>query len=272
MESAVQFESFKIMGNRIVYTPMESEIRNLALRTKKLSANLTSIKLSIKEKQLLISSDLIVAVSKPDEAYLKIFANSRTIRIDTPISKNFVQFSKSERRLKFEERSGVIFVAYFGSQTNIDALDWYINNVHELLLRIFPDIELNVVGDKSEHLSELYKNRNVNFVGRVPNVIPHIAKSRIAIAPALYGSGFRGKINQYSILGIPTVAHPLSASGLGYPRGALAISSSVSEWVERITHLYSSQSKNEEMGLLSAQHSLNFTLEAQAGKLSYIYD
>jgi hypothetical protein len=272
MESAIRFDSFKSIGNRIIYTPMESEIRNLAIRAKKLSVNFPAIKLSIRERQLLLKSDFVVSVSKPDESFLKIFANTKTVRIDTPISRDFILFSKNEKRLEFEARSGVVFVAYFGSQTNIDSLDWYIKNVHEQLLKIIPDIQLNVIGDRSEQFRESCKSRNVNFMGRVPEVIPYIAKSRVAIAPALYGSGFRGKINQYSILGIPTVAHPLSAIGLNYPKGSLAISSSSSEWIKNLSQLYLSQWKNEEMARMSAQHSLKFTLEAQAEKLSYIYD
>ncbi len=272
MQSAIGFESFRRVGERIVYTPMESEIRNLALRIKNGSISLNTIKSSIREKQILSNSDLIVAVSKSDQAYLRLFANSRTVRIDTPISKNFIEFSKKERRLSFDERSGVTFVAYFGSQTNIDALDWYIKNVHDQLLGIIPEIELNVIGDRSDRFRDLYRNRNVNFLGRVPDVIPHIAKSRVAIAPALYGSGFRGKINQYSILGIPTVAHPLSASGLEYPKGSLAISSNASEWVTNLHRLYSSKAINEDMGDQSARHAIKFTLEGQVEKLSFIYD
>lgn len=272
MESAIQFESFKIVGKKMIYTPMESEIRNLALKAKRLSVSIPAIKLGIRERQLLINSDLVVSVSKPDEVYLKIFANLKTVRLDTPISKEFVHYSKRERPLAFAERSGVIFVAYFGSQSNIDALAWYIKNVHEQLLRIIPDIQLNVVGDKSEQFRDVYRNPSINFLGRVPDVIPHIAKSRVAIAPALYGSGFRGKINQYSILGIPTVAHPLSAFGLDYPRGSLAISSNASEWVENLSQVYRSKSKNEILGHLSAEHSLKFTLESQAETISYLYD
>ena len=272
MESTIRFESFKTIGKRVIYTPMESEIRNFVLRAKKFLLNLSGIRLSIREKKLLTRSDLVVAVSKPDEMYLKVFAKSKTIRIDTPLSTSFILFSKSQKSMKFEERSAIIFVAYFGSQTNIDALDWYIKNIHQQLLKIIPDIQLNVIGDKSEQFREVYKNSNVNFVGRVADVVPHIAKSRVAIAPAIYGSGFRGKINQYSILGIPTVAHPLAASGLDYPNDSLAISSSVSEWVDNILLLYLSQSKNEEMGHLSRKHAEKFTLEAQAEKLSYLYD
>ena len=71
--------------------------------------------------------------------------------------KNFIEFSKKERRLSFDERSGVTFVAYFGSQTNIDALDWYIKNVHDQLLGIIPEIELNVIGDRSDRFRDLYR-------------------------------------------------------------------------------------------------------------------
>ena len=57
------------------------------------------------------------------------------------------------------------------------------------------------------------KEKNCTLVGEVDSLEPFIKNASIGIAPALSGSGFRGKINQYSINFIPTVASKLAAKG-----------------------------------------------------------
>ena len=45
---------------------------------------------------------------------------------------------------------------------------------------------------------------------------PYIRVANHGIAPALAGSGFRGKVNQYAVLGIPAVASRIAHKGLAY--------------------------------------------------------
>ena len=140
------------------------------------------------------------------------------------------------------------------------------------LIKEHPEMLLKVIGDKSELLSAKYQNCNVRCYGRVPYVAPYISKSRVAIAPALNGSGFKGKINQYSILKIPTVTHPIASRGLGYPKGSIKVSSTIAEWISSVENLYVSEYENEQQAALAQTHASNFTLQGQKDKVSQIYD
>jgi glycosyltransferase involved in cell wall biosynthesis len=171
----------------------------------------------------------------------------------------------------FASRYGVLFVAYFGSQTNIDALKWYVNEVHLEVLKELPDVKLFVAGEKSQTLDNSYFHNSVKFLGRVKDLPYLIANARIGISPALYGGGFRGKINQYSIMGIPTVAHSLAASGLRYPNGAIKICNSSTEWVKAVVELYSNESLNVEIANNAKEHAKRFTLSEQDSKITRIY-
>jgi len=272
LESANEIETFRHIGQKILFTPMESELRNLAIAFKNLKVTKTRIKLALLEIRVMSKSDLVVSVSKSDESYLKLFSRRKTSSVETPIPSNFLKRAETSKNVKFESRRGIVFVAYFGSRTNIDALNWYISQVHMPLLSEAPDINLIVVGDKSKELGKTYSSSNIQFVGRVRSVIPYIANARIAIAPALNGSGFRGKINQYSILKIPTIAHPLSVRGLDYPAGSIAVCANPKAWIKAIKELYYDGEKSELMATSAFQHAQLFRMESQQEKLFWIYN
>ncbi len=272
LNSATDIKNLRFMTKKLIYTPMESEFRNLAISLFKCRLNRSHFKMALLEIKNVFLAQIIVSVSSIDSRYLRILALRKVFFLKTPISEEFINFSNNTPTQKFRYRKDVIYVAYFGSQTNIDALDWYIRNVHMELIKNHQDILLKVIGDKSELLSAKYQEYNVRCYGRVPSVAPYISKSRVAIAPALYGSGFKGKINQYSILKIPTVAHPLASRGLGYPKGSIKISSTIAQWISSIENLYVSEYENERQAELAQMHATKFTLQEQKDKLTQIYD
>ena len=272
LNSTTDLKSLSLMTEKLIYTAMESEIRNLAISFFKFRLKKAYFKLALLEMKNVFIAQKIVSVSSIDSRYLKILVPWKVIFLDTPISEEFINFSNDTPSQNFRYRKDVIYVAYFGSQTNIESLDWYIRNVHMELIKEHPEMLLKVIGDKSELLSAKYQNCNVRCYGRVPYVAPYISKSRVAIAPALNGSGFKGKINQYSILKIPTVTHPIASRGLGYPKGSIKVSSTIAEWISSVENLYVSEYENEQQAALAQTHASNFTLQGQKDKVSQIYD
>ncbi len=270
-ESARKVKSFKPCTRKLIFTPMESEIRNLLLNLKNRKLGKSSLKLGFLELMAIKTSDVLTPVSSVDGKYIKIFAPRKTRHINTPLPVEFINASSNVKEIEFEEKSGVIFVAYFGSQTNIDSLDWYIKNVHSELVRRIPKMKLTIIGDKSDDLRDRYSDQTIEFLGRVELLPPHVARAKVAIAPSLYGSGFRGKINQYSIMNIPTVAHKLSVSSLNYPAGSIMVCETPREWINAVSMLYLNKEKNSEMGALAKAHASSFSLSNQKDEMSWIY-
>jgi glycosyltransferase involved in cell wall biosynthesis len=270
-ESARKVNSFKPCTRKLIYTPMESEIRNLLINLKNRKFSKSSLKLAFQELVAIKNSDVITPVSSADENYVKMFAPRKTFHINTPLPVDFLDAFSNMKEIEFEEKSGVIFVAYFGSQTNIDSLDWYIKNVHSELMQRIPEMNLTVIGDKSDDLRERYSDQSIDFLGRVEELPPHVAKAKVAIAPSLYGSGFRGKINQYSIMNIPTVAHKLSVSSLNYPAGSIMVCETPTDWINAVSMLFLSKEKNLGMATLAKAHASTFSLSNQKEAMSLVY-
>jgi glycosyltransferase involved in cell wall biosynthesis len=271
LQSTIAIRSFQGIAKKIIYTPMESEIRNFAIKLKKPLFEFTALKLAIREIFAIKGSSKVVAVSSSDSKHLKLFGGKKIEKLETPIPGSFLPSENRQQRVEFSHRNGVVFVAYFGSQTNLDALNWYITNVHMVLIKEAPDVKLSVVGDKSETLKEQYSELNIDFIGRVENIIPYVSMARVGISPAISGSGFRGKINQYSILNVPTVAHPLAASGLNYPEGSILLCNSGKEWVAAIKELYFNETYNLNVANSAYKHASSFKLENQQETILRIY-
>ena len=244
---------FRNHGRKLLFAPMELLSRAIALGNEAnapTKAELAQQKISI-ERELSAAriADEVVCVSKPDAAYLRVHgAIEHVTALETGVSPLEFDPSSSELQAAIKEPRTVLYVAYFGSATNVEALRWYLANVHPIVRQRVGNYRLDVVGRGDLSPFVAAKDEAVNLAGEVPSVAPFIARSRVGIAPALSGAGFRGKINQYATLGLPTVASPLAASGLAYTDGAdIFVAESPELFAERIVSLLTDDRLHEEM-------------------------
>lgn len=261
-QSAYQLDAFRRSGARVIFTPMESLSKVLLLKFKakfqcstgsRLAGMASAICLASEEIGFCLKADETVCVSRSDAAFLRAVTGSRRIRgIDTGVSRfefdealatGFVPHTARERR------HNVLYVAYFGSETNVLALRWYLENVHPLVLAQTPDYVLTIVGRGDLSSFEHFRGPNVEFVGEVPAIAPYIRDAGVGIAPALGGSGFRGKVNQYAVLGVPSVVSPIAFKGLAYQDNVnIFIAGTPELFAKRCVQLLTDLTLNDEMG------------------------
>jgi len=249
-------DAFKKEGKKIIYTPMESLSKSLFLEAKKspsLSKMTRSLLYAAEELTFVSKVDKVVCVSKSDAAFLRAVTSSRNILgINTGISQlefhaalspDFIPTAAASRPCK------ILYIAYFGSETNVKALRWYLDHVHPVIESNVPDYVLTVVGRGDLSSFSKYRSNSVELIGEVPALAPYIEKSRLGIAPALGGAGFRGKVNQYSIVGIPSVVSPISLKGLSYKDGKdIFVADSPLDFSNRCIKLLTNTNLNDHMG------------------------
>lgn len=223
---------FRRLGNKLIFTPMES--RALALWTSLRELFGMRGKFSLKnippnlyytyqEISYCFKADEVVCVSNTDAEFLRAVTRSHKVSVlETGLST--FEFSAALSRQEFDvapekKAMHIVYVAAFGSGTNQAALRWYLDNVHPIIKSSVQDYVLDVVGRGDLSSFAQYKEASVNFVGEVAELAPCLARARVGIAPALGGSGFRGKVNQYAILGVPSVVSPIALHGLVYEDG-----------------------------------------------------
>lgn len=248
---------------RVVVSPMESHVRAAALALRHHGLPfvpsrhwlLWDLRIALRELRGVWRADQVMCVSEGDARILRIFRFWGGVQaVETGIS--VAEFAESLRALPQRPLQGaptVVFLAYFGSQTNIDALDWYLREVHPRVKAAHPGYRLRVSGRGLTHLPP-HADENVDLVGEVDSLEAELAHAWIGIAPALGGAGLRGKINQYAIAGVPCVASTLAGKGFAYePERSIRLATNASQFARACVELLTDREQNREMGRLARQ-------------------
>lgn len=228
-QSAYYLAAYRKIGHKILFTPMESQAKVLYLemqeqirRTGKVGLRKLAVlfKMAFEEISFCRKADAVVCVSKTDAAFIRAVGGGRHVRgIETGLSpfefSNALSDNFVPPRSKDRSKS-IVYVAYFGSETNVKALEWFLMCVHPDIVKAVPGYKLVVVGRGDLSAFHSYAGESVQLVGEVPELEPFIRDANHGIAPALGGSGFRGKVNQYAVLGIPSVTSRIAHKGLAY--------------------------------------------------------
>ena len=247
-QPAETIKAYREIGDRLIFTPMESLIRTECLKRGVSSipeAELAEADAKL-EAQICRLVDEVVCVSQIDADCIAESVGINTITsIETGVSS--IEFLETDTVAR--SRNAVCFIAYFGSLTNRDALQWYLDEVHPHIIEEFGDYDFRIVG-RGNVSDILAKPRPcVTYVGEVDRVGAEIGHAAVGIAPALSGAGFRGKINQYAHLGLPTVATPISANGLKYEHGhSILVSEDPRQFAAYVVELLRDSKRRVQMG------------------------
>jgi len=248
---------------RVVVSPMESHVRATALALRHQGVPfvpsrhwlLWELRLALRELLGVWRADRVMCVSEADARVLRMFRFWGNVEaVETGIS--VAEFAQSLRVLPERPLRGaptVVFLAYFGSQTNLDALDWYLREVHPQVKAAHPGYRLRVAGRGLARLPN-HADENVDLVGEVDSLEEELAHAWIGIAPALGGAGLRGKINQYAIAGVPCVASTLAGKGFAYEPGrSIRLAANAHQFARACIELLADPALNREMGRLARE-------------------
>ncbi len=281
-QAASDIDAWREVGKKIIFTPMESIVRGLLLSLRLRSRQspkevLKHIFAAWKEIEFARKADEVVCVSAKDAASLRWFCKSGKVRaLETGISQfEFVDaFEQRNDAIRPEGKQPVVlYVAYFGSATNINALKWFLTQVHPFIHAAHPDYRLQVVGRGDISAFNGYASDYVELVGEVPKLAPYLQAAKVGIAPALSGGGFRGKINQYAIYGVPVVASGIAAEGLAYQDGHdIFIADQARQFAERCIRLLCENDLNKTMGQRARERVFTqYTWESRMDAIKEIY-
>lgn len=282
LQSGQFIHAFRNAGIRkIIFSPMESMVRSLGtiFRDFKLTRSCLSemwrnLNYASQELRFTFSADRVLCVSNGDARVLRCFRWWGGVSaIETGVSPlefpEAMQNTVRARRLHDTRR--VVFVAFFGSATNLDALKWYLDEVHALVLAAVPGYRFQVVGRGIE--PGAIQEDAVDVVGEVARIEPCLEGAWLGIAPALSGAGLRGKINQYAIASLPCVASTLAAEGLAYQDGeSIRLAGDAAAFAKQCIRLLSYPQENMEMGLAARKVCLShYVWEAKTDQISQLY-
>ena len=108
-------------------------------------------------------------------------------------------------------------MANFNHQPNVNALNFYINDIYKHLSARIKNVNFYIVGrsgkklfkDKVSHLSSKFI-----FLDFIDDMYEFLQNRRLNIAPLKYGAGIKGKIAQSFTCGLPTVSTDIGFEGM----------------------------------------------------------
>jgi glycosyltransferase involved in cell wall biosynthesis len=284
-QSAQQADAFRELGGKLIFTPMESALRVFLIGLRSLFANMgrsalraqrDALRTAVEEIVYCRKVDEVVCVSERDARYLRVTSwPTKVIGLETGLSS--IEFGDAIDRDHSATAAGdrlrVLYLAYFGSQTNVDALRWYLDNVHPIVKSKVPGYLLSVVGRGDLSPFKAYADDSIEFVGEVPRIGPQIERATIGVAPALGGSGLRGKVNQYALFGVPCVVSPISLKGLAYTDGIdILVAESARDYAAACVRLLLDPTLRRRMGQAARDLCLRrYTWESKDGQLAEAY-
>jgi len=158
---------------------------------------------------------LCITMSEPDRQVL-LSSNSR---LQIHVSPNGVDTQQYQPIADESPTSEMLFIGNMGYEPNVDAANYFCNEVLPLVKKKIADPTLSIVGiNPTASVMRLASDR-VFVTGSVPDVVPYYRRSRICVVPLRAGSGTRLKILEAMALGRAVVSTPVGCEGLGVRDG-----------------------------------------------------
>lgn len=158
------------------------------------------------------AADGVLTVSEKEAALINDLTGHAGLAHAVP------DFDEVERGLApFSQRNGVVFVGNFRHPPNLDAVEYFCQEVLPLVSpRLLREHPVRIVGNgPGARVHELAAAREgVSVVGWVPSVIPYLQRARVSVVPLRYGAGTKRKLIQALLAGTPTVTTSVGGEGL----------------------------------------------------------
>jgi glycosyltransferase involved in cell wall biosynthesis len=133
---------------------------------------------------------------------------------------------------------------------NIDGCNYFVSKILPIIRRRKPDCSFAIVGRSpgKEILDLAQADRNIVVSGTVPDILPYLWGSEIAIVPLRIGGGTRLKIYEAMAAKIPVVSTTVGAEGLPVAHGKnILLADAPEDFAQRCIELLESKTLAEEL-------------------------
>ncbi len=216
LDAAVNFPATLSLPSVLFQHNVESEIwrRHAETETnpaKKLIYGMEFKKTLSYEKAVVQRFDHVIAVSEHDRKLMSGWVDPQRVTVvPTGVDLQEYKPDPSDR----EPESVVMFVGAMDWEPNIDAMEYFCEQVWPTVLAVVPETKLRIVGRNPDHRVQSLASNSVEVTGRVPAVIDHLREAALVVVPLRIGGGTRLKIYEAMAAGKAVVSTSVGAEGL----------------------------------------------------------
>jgi glycosyltransferase involved in cell wall biosynthesis len=142
------------------------------------------------------------------------------------------------------DRDVVAFIGGYRHAPNVDAAEFLVNEVWPLVVARAPKMKLEIVGSDPPESFAAFKSKSVKVVGFVPSIGEYLRTVRLTVAPVRYGAGIKMKLIASLEAGVPCVATPVAAEGIGMEEGeGYVVAEEAAALADRLVALFNDKPK-----------------------------
>lgn len=160
----------------------------------------------------LFAVDGITTVTENDKDILQTYKSATPIRV-LPFGVSTIENPISPIKQSITD---IAFIGALDWMPNLEALQWFINDVWPGILKAYPLLKFHIAGRNASPSFATYitQKKNVVFHGEVPDSSAFLSQYSILVVPLLSGSGIRVKIIEAMRQGLAIIASPKAAEGI----------------------------------------------------------
>ncbi|MEC5216763.1 GT2 family glycosyltransferase/SAM-dependent methyltransferase/glycosyltransferase involved in cell wall biosynthesis [Actimicrobium sp. GrIS 1.19] len=142
----------------------------------------------------------------------------------------------------FSQRKDIIFVGGYQHAPNVDAVRYFATEIMPLMRLLLPGVRFFAVGSNAPAEILALASDDIVITGFVEDLPPLLDQMRVSVAPLRYGAGIKGKIGMAMAMGLPTVATPLAAEGMGLtPERNIIVAHEAAAFAEAVARIYNDE-------------------------------
>jgi sugar transferase (PEP-CTERM/EpsH1 system associated) len=108
----------------------------------------------------------------------------------------------------------IIFTGSMAYAPNVEAVEYFVNNIWKKIRNRLPDAKFLVVGKKPGPNLLKLNSPSVSIMGEVDDIRPYIYRSQVVVCPLLSGAGIKNKVIEAMALGKSVVSTPIGIEGI----------------------------------------------------------
>ncbi len=142
----------------------------------------------------------------------------------------------------FAPRADIALVGHFLHAPNPDAALVFAAAIWPRVHKALPDARFRMIGAGWPAAMPPPPGDGIDLVGHVADMGATLERLRLTVAPLRFGAGAKGKIVTSLAHGVPCVATPIAAEGMGFTDGVnLLIASDFDQFAGHVVALYSDE-------------------------------
>ncbi|MFQ6097271.1 MAG: glycosyltransferase [Armatimonadota bacterium] len=169
----------------------------------------------------------------------------------------------------------IVFWGRLGYYANVDAVEYFVQQVLPIVRQRVPDAQFVVVGrDPHKTVRKMARRGQIELRASVPDIRPFLWEAAVAVAPMRIAVGVQNKVLEAMASGVPVVCTSSARQSIDAEDGAhLLVGANAAEFADHVTRLLVDRELAAHMATAARQRVESaHSWEAAAARLEAVYE